>query len=102
MEPMLAYSDRGLSMSQKPAEALAYALLIWFVGFAWGTVVFMTPALKNISPIPYVSRYPASLCTKSKRSSRRNRIRTPTCRGSDRPEGQPEIAPILNGTEHKR
>ncbi len=46
-------------MSQKPAKALAYALLIWFVGFAWGTVVFMTPALKNISSIPYVSRYPA-------------------------------------------
>jgi hypothetical protein len=46
-------------MPQKIGQALAYALLIWFIGFAWGTVVFMTPALKDLPPIPYISRYPA-------------------------------------------
>ena len=46
-------------MPHKPVQALAYALLIWFTGFIWGSVVFMTPALKNIPAIPYVSRYPA-------------------------------------------
>jgi hypothetical protein len=46
-------------MPQKTGRALAYAMLIWFSGFVWGSVVFMTPALKNISAIPYVSRYPA-------------------------------------------
>jgi uncharacterized membrane protein (DUF373 family) len=33
--------------------------LIWLIGFVWGSVVFMTPALKSIASIPYVSRYPA-------------------------------------------
>ena len=46
-------------MPQRTGRALAYAILIWIVGFIWGSVVFMTPALKNIPPIPYVSRYPA-------------------------------------------
>lgn len=46
-------------MPQRLGRALGYAVLIWIIGFAWGTVVFMTPALRNISPIPYVSRYPA-------------------------------------------
>jgi len=41
------------------AKALGYALLIWIIGFAWGSVVFMTPALRIISSIPYISRYPA-------------------------------------------
>jgi hypothetical protein len=40
-------------------KALLYALLIWIVGFVWGSFVFMTPALKGVSPIPYVSRNPA-------------------------------------------
>lgn len=40
-------------------KALAYAGLIWFTGFIWGTIVFMTPALKNLRSIPYVSTYPA-------------------------------------------
>ena len=40
-------------------KALLYALLIWIVGFVWGSFVFMTPALKSVSPIPYVSRNPA-------------------------------------------
>jgi hypothetical protein len=46
-------------MPQKIGRALAYALVIWLVGFVWGSVVFMTPALKNIPAIPYISRYPA-------------------------------------------
>jgi hypothetical protein len=46
-------------MPHKIGKALAYAILIWVIGFMWGMVVFMTPALKSIPAIPYVSRYPA-------------------------------------------
>ena len=46
-------------MPQKIGRALAYAILIWIFGFMWGMVVFMTPALKGLPSIPYVSRYPA-------------------------------------------
>src|ERR1044072_3156843 len=46
-------------MPQKPGKALAFAVLIWIIGFVWGMVVFETPALKEIPSIPYVSRYPA-------------------------------------------
>lgn len=46
-------------MPSKLGKALAYAVLIWIVGFVWGSVVFMTPGLKNIPSIPFVSRYPA-------------------------------------------
>ena len=46
-------------MPQRPGRAIAYAVLIWLIGFVWGSVVFMTPALKSVSSIPYVSRYPA-------------------------------------------
>lgn len=46
-------------MLYKPAKAFAYALLIWVVGFIWGSVVFMTPALRAVAPIPYVSSNPA-------------------------------------------
>ncbi len=35
-----------------------YANLLWVIGFVWGSIVFMTPALKA-SPIPYVSSNPA-------------------------------------------
>jgi len=44
---------------QRIGRTLAYALLIWITGFVWGSVVFMTPALKNVSGIALVSRYPA-------------------------------------------
>jgi len=44
---------------QRFGRALGYAVLIWVIGFVWGSVVFMTPALTNVSSIPYVSRYPA-------------------------------------------
>ena len=40
-------------------RALAYAVLLWIVGFVWGSIVFMTPALKTVSAIPYVSSNPA-------------------------------------------
>ena len=40
-------------------KALGFAILIWIVGFVWGSVVFMTPALKATPAIPYVSAHPA-------------------------------------------
>lgn len=40
-------------------KALVYAVLIWIVGFIWGSFVFMTPSLRSVAPIPYVSRNPA-------------------------------------------
>jgi hypothetical protein len=43
----------------KPIKALVFALLIWLVGFIWGSVVFMTPALKTTPSIPYISSNPA-------------------------------------------
>ena len=46
-------------MPQKPFKAFGLAVLIWIVGFAWGSIVFMTPALKATSPIPYISNNPA-------------------------------------------
>ncbi|HET6669833.1 MAG TPA: hypothetical protein VFH15_06335 [Pyrinomonadaceae bacterium] len=46
-------------MPYKPLKAFGYAVLIWVVGFVWGSIVFMTPALRSTPPIPYVSRNPA-------------------------------------------
>jgi hypothetical protein len=46
-------------MPQKPIKALGFAILIWIIGFVWGSIVFMTPALKSVSAIPYVSTNPA-------------------------------------------
>jgi hypothetical protein len=43
----------------KPGRAIAYAILIWVLGFVWGSIVFMTPKLKAVSPIPFVSSNPA-------------------------------------------
>lgn len=42
----------------KTAKSLGSAVLIWLVGFIWGSVVFMTPPLKNVSPVPYISNNP--------------------------------------------
>jgi hypothetical protein len=39
-------------------KALGFAVLLWLVGFVWGSVVFMSPALKAAAPIPYVSSNP--------------------------------------------
>jgi hypothetical protein len=46
-------------MSFRIGKALGFAILIWVTGFIWGSVVFMTPALKSVAPIPYVSGNPA-------------------------------------------
>lgn len=46
-------------MPYKAGKALIYAVLLWLVGFVWGSLVFMTPALKTVSAIPYVSGNPA-------------------------------------------
>jgi hypothetical protein len=43
----------------KIGKALIYAVLLWVIGFVWGSIVFMTPALKAVAPIPYVSSNPA-------------------------------------------
>jgi len=39
--------------------ALGIALFVWMSGFVWGSIVFMTPALKEIPEIPHISKYPA-------------------------------------------
>jgi hypothetical protein len=45
-------------MPSQFVKAFMYAVLLWVIGFVWGSIVFMTPALK-VSPIPYVSSNPA-------------------------------------------
>lgn len=40
-------------------KALGLGILIWIIGFVWGSIVFMTPALKATPMIPYVSANPA-------------------------------------------
>ena len=44
---------------QKPLKAIGFGVLIWIVGFVWGSIVFMTAALKATPPIPYISSNPA-------------------------------------------
>lgn len=46
-------------LSHRSVKALGFGLLIWIIGFVWGTIVFMVPALKGIPSITYVSNYPA-------------------------------------------
>ncbi|HYR77445.1 MAG TPA: hypothetical protein VEM96_16645 [Pyrinomonadaceae bacterium] len=46
-------------MPFKIGKALIYAVLLWTIGFVWGSIVFMTPALKTVAAIPYVSSNPA-------------------------------------------
>lgn len=43
----------------KLSSALFYAILLWVIGFIWGSTVFMIPALKNVSSIPNFSQFPA-------------------------------------------
>ncbi len=43
----------------KPWKVLLYSILIWLIGFIWGTIVFMTPALMELPAVPYISKYPA-------------------------------------------
>lgn len=49
--------DNG-SMIFRPVRALILAVGIWLVGFVWGSIVFMIPALKSTAPIPFVSNNP--------------------------------------------
>jgi hypothetical protein len=49
-------------MSLRPfrlGTAVWYSVLLWVLGFVWGTVVFMVPPLKAVQSIPYFSKYPA-------------------------------------------
>lgn len=46
-------------MSKLRFKGVGFAILIWIAGFVWGSVVFMTPALKATPPIPCISRNPA-------------------------------------------
>ena len=46
-------------MPFKIGKALIYAVLLWVVGFVWGSIVFMTPTLKTVAGIRYVSSNPA-------------------------------------------
>ena len=46
-------------MPYRIGRALWYAILLWLIGFIWGSIVFMTPALKSTPAIPYISRNPA-------------------------------------------
>ncbi|MFQ5614888.1 MAG: hypothetical protein ACE5GO_00235 [Anaerolineales bacterium] len=45
-------------MPYKLGKAILFSLLVWIVGFVWGSIIFMTP-LNNLPPIPYVSSSPA-------------------------------------------
>lgn len=42
-------------MNRQLARAALYAVTLWLVGFAWGSIVFMTPALKVTPGVPFVS-----------------------------------------------
>lgn len=46
-------------MTFRIGRALLFAVIIWVIGFVWGSIVFMTPLLKDISAIPYLSSNPA-------------------------------------------
>jgi hypothetical protein len=42
----------------KPIKAILLAIVIWMTGFIWGSVVFMTPSLKTVPRIEYISSNP--------------------------------------------
>jgi hypothetical protein len=46
-------------MPYKFGTALLYAFLLWIIGFVWGIVVFIVPALKDAPSFPHISKYPA-------------------------------------------
>jgi len=43
----------------KAKTTVFYAILLWVVGFVWRSIVFIVPSLKNLSSVPYFSKYPA-------------------------------------------
>jgi hypothetical protein len=46
-------------MPKRLFKSIAFAVVIWLIGFVWGSIVFMTPALKATPAIPYISANPA-------------------------------------------
>jgi len=46
-------------MPFKFGKAFVSAVLLWVIGFVWGSIVFMAPALKAVPALPYVSSNPA-------------------------------------------
>jgi hypothetical protein len=46
-------------LSYRPAKAIGYGLLIWLIGFVWGSIVLMVPGLQSVDPIPLFSNNPA-------------------------------------------
>lgn len=57
---LIGQEERKLVMPFRIGKALICAVLLWVIGFVWGSIVFMTPALKTVSAIPYVSSNPAT------------------------------------------
>jgi hypothetical protein len=58
----ISMSVEVLHMSYIPYKAktaVFYAVLLWIIGFVWGSIVFIVPSLKNLSSAPYISKYPA-------------------------------------------
>jgi hypothetical protein len=51
-------SNKDYMMPQKPGKAFVFAIVVWMVGFAWGSAVFMLAQLKVTAPIPFVSSNP--------------------------------------------
>lgn len=45
-------------MPENVGKAVWFAIILWVIGFAWGSIVFMVPSLKAASPIPLVSSNP--------------------------------------------
>ena len=39
-------------------KAIGYGVVIWVVGYVWGSIVFMTPSLKSVPPIPFLYSNP--------------------------------------------
>lgn len=48
-----------LLMPTGHVSVLFYASVLWLLGFAWGMVVFISPALRSIASVAYVSKLPA-------------------------------------------
>jgi hypothetical protein len=48
-----------MTLESRSARGIGYAVILWIVGFVWGMIVFMVPALKNVPSIPHVSKLPA-------------------------------------------
>lgn len=57
MQPASAM-NRMTILPEHPRRAIALGFALWLLGMAVGGVVFAFPALRNVSPIPYVSANP--------------------------------------------